>query len=172
MIFDVGRICVKIAGRDAGRKCVILSTDKQLALIDGNVRRKKVNLKHLEPLTQTIEVKENASHDDVKKAFEKLGLSVWDHKARKATERPKRMKKKSVKEKKAPKVEEKVAELPKVESVEETEKPVVEAPKVEESPAQPEKPKVEEATPEPVQEAKEEPMAEVVEEKTSEESTN
>ena len=73
MIFDVGRLCVKIAGRDAGRKCVVVeSGDKGFVTIDGNVRRKKVNVKHLEPLSQTVDIKSGASHSDVKKAFDKL----------------------------------------------------------------------------------------------------
>ncbi len=47
-IFSVGRMCVKIAGRDAGRKCVVVEQlDDVFVLVDGNVRRKKVNVKQL-----------------------------------------------------------------------------------------------------------------------------
>ena len=74
-IYEIGRICVKIAGRDAGRKCVVVeNVDDKFVMIDGNVRRKKVNIKHLEPLAETVEIKDKASHEDVKAAFDKLGL--------------------------------------------------------------------------------------------------
>ncbi len=93
-VFSVGRLCVKIAGRDAGRKCVVVkSLDNNFVLIDGNVRRKKVNIKHLEAISQTIELSEGASHDDVAKSFEKLGLSVWKTKPKQAKAKPKKQKK-------------------------------------------------------------------------------
>lgn len=94
-LFDVGRLCLKIAGRDAGRKCVVVEkVDEHFVVIDGDVRRKKVNIKHLEPLNKKIELKNKASHAEVKSAFEKLGLAVWEKKSKKATERPKKLKKK------------------------------------------------------------------------------
>ena len=49
-IFSVGRVCVKIAGRDAGRKCVVVQqVNDHYVVVDGNTRRKKVNINHLEP---------------------------------------------------------------------------------------------------------------------------
>ena len=109
-IFEVGRLCVKIAGRDAGRTCVVVeAVGNGYVIVDGDVRRKKVNIKHLEPLEKTVSVKSKASSADVKKAFEKEGLSVWETKAKKAAERPRKMKAK----KEAP-VEEKKAKPKKV----------------------------------------------------------
>lgn len=115
-IFEVGRLCVKIAGRDAGRTCVVVEAmGNGYVVVDGDVRRKKVNVRHLEPLDRTVELKAKADHVVVTKAFEKLGLSVWETKAKKAAERPKRMKaakqapveeKKAAKPKKAKKAEE------------------------------------------------------------------
>ncbi len=93
-LFEVGRLAVKIAGRDAGRKCVVINRiNDQFVLVDGDVRRRKVNVKHLEPLAEVIKIKDNASHEDVQKAFEKLGLSSWNRKSKGAGERPKRQKK-------------------------------------------------------------------------------
>ncbi|MDP3734320.1 MAG: 50S ribosomal protein L14e [Nanoarchaeota archaeon] len=93
-IFEVGRICLKIAGRDAGRKCVVIDQfDNHYVLVDGATRRKKVNIKHLEPLAELIKIKVKASSDDVRAAFQKLGLDVWDTKAKKETERQKKHKK-------------------------------------------------------------------------------
>jgi len=103
-IFEVGRLCVKIAGRDAGRTCVVVEEmSNGYVVVDGDVRRKKVNVRHLEPLDKTVSVKSKASSADVKKAFEKEGLSVWETKAKKVAERPKKMKAK----KEAPAVEKK-----------------------------------------------------------------
>ena len=96
-IFNLGRLCVKIAGRDAGNKCVVVEESGQgYVVVDGNVRRKKVNVKHLEPLAQVLEVGKG-SHDEVKKAFEKLNLAVWEKKSKKPAERIRKQKKKAEK---------------------------------------------------------------------------
>jgi large subunit ribosomal protein L14e len=88
-MIDIGRICVKIAGRDAGKKCVVVDViDTNFVMIDGETRRRKCNILHLEPLDKTVELKKNASHADVAKAFEKLGYEVHATKAKKATTRP------------------------------------------------------------------------------------
>ncbi len=74
---EVGRICVKLNGRETGRKCVIVDViDKNFVLITGpqkltGVRRRRTNVKHLEPTTETIEVKKGASDDDVAKVIGK-----------------------------------------------------------------------------------------------------
>ena len=95
---EIGRLCVKIAGRDAGRKCVVVDTvDDNFVLIDGDVRRRKCNIKHLEPLADTIDIKKGASHTDVAAAFKKLKLDVWETKKKEAAEKPKKVRK--VKEK-------------------------------------------------------------------------
>ncbi|MEW5897154.1 MAG: 50S ribosomal protein L14e [Nanoarchaeota archaeon] len=94
-LFEVGRLCVKIAGRDAGNKCIIVEElGNGYVLIDGCVRRKKANIKHLEPLAEVIKIREKAADEEVKAAFEQLGLQVWKKKSKAATERPKRQKKK------------------------------------------------------------------------------
>lgn len=107
-LFEVGRLCVKIAGRDAGRTCVVVEElDNSYVVVDGATRRKKVNVLHLEPLADMVKLKAKASHDEVAKAFEKLGLSVWETKAKKAAARPKKQKAKkeaSVIDKKAAKL--------------------------------------------------------------------
>lgn len=98
-LFEVGRICVKIAGRDAGRKCTVVEQlDNTYVLIDGNTRRKKVNIKHLDPLGQIIPLKKGASHEDVKKEFENIGLKAWETKARQPVPRMKHKKKEKSKE--------------------------------------------------------------------------
>jgi len=76
-MINIGRICVKTAGRDAGKKCVVVDVlDQNYVLIDGETRRRKCNVMHLEPLDKTVDIKKNASHADVAKAFEALGWSA------------------------------------------------------------------------------------------------
>ena len=101
-MIEVGRICIKTAGRDADLKCVIVDIlDKNYVLIDGETRRRKCNIMHLEPLQETIEIKKEASHEEVKKEFEKLGLKIKETKAKEKKEKPKKVRrKKKVKEEK------------------------------------------------------------------------
>ena len=80
-MIEIGRVCIKIAGRDAGRECTVIDIlDNTFVLIDGNTRRRKCNIMHLEPTQKVIKIKKNASHDDVKKEFEKLGFETWETK--------------------------------------------------------------------------------------------
>lgn len=74
---EIGRLCVKLAGRDAGKECLIVDIiDKNFVLVDGNTRRKKVNIDHLEILPEKANIKKGASHDEVLKGLESLGIEV------------------------------------------------------------------------------------------------
>lgn len=109
-MFNVGRICVKIAGRDAGCSCVIVQKiDDNFVLIDGQTRRRKCNVRHLEPKNETVELKENATHEDVKKALSTLNIEVRETKAKESSPRPRKQKivKKVVDEKKEKKAKKK-----------------------------------------------------------------
>lgn len=74
---EVGRVCVKLNGRETGQKCVIVDViDKNFVLITGpkkmsGVRRRRTNVKHLEPTEDMVEVKKGASDEDVTKALGK-----------------------------------------------------------------------------------------------------
>jgi len=74
---EVGRICVKLFGREAGRKCVIVDTlDKNFVLITGpkkmtGIKRRRTNVKHLEPTEESIDIKKGSSDEDVAKVVEK-----------------------------------------------------------------------------------------------------
>ena len=118
-MIEVGRICVKLAGRDAGKKCVIVDNiDKNFVMIDGETRRRKCNVQHLEPLNKTVKISKNASHDNVVKVFKDLGIELVEKKPRKATTRPKRQKvvKKSEKPKKEKSSKAKKEDKPKKDS--------------------------------------------------------
>ena len=87
---NVGQLCVKISGRDAGKTCVIVHMmEGNFVLIDGNTRRRKCNLSHLEPLTQTLPITDNASHEDVIKAFKNAGIAVAEKTKRTKTKKEK-----------------------------------------------------------------------------------
>jgi len=76
---EIGRICVKNAGRLAGRKCVIVDIiDENFVLITGpkeitGVKRKRSNVKHLIPTPEKIDIPKGASDEEVKAALEKEG---------------------------------------------------------------------------------------------------
>ncbi|MEM5812457.1 MAG: 50S ribosomal protein L14e [Candidatus Aenigmatarchaeota archaeon] len=108
-MFDVGRICMKIAGREAGKYCVVIKKlDSNFVLVTGpksvtNVKRRKCNILHLEPLSETIKIKEDASDDEVISAYEEASIFAKlnlqkpkgtykpkEEKAEKPEEKPKR----------------------------------------------------------------------------------
>lgn len=68
---EVGRVCVKLSGREAGRKCVIVDlVDKTFVLITGpksvtGVKRRRANTNHVEPLTEKLDIKRGASDEEI-----------------------------------------------------------------------------------------------------------
>ena len=88
-MIEVGRVCVKLAGRDASKKCVIVDIlDDKFVLIDGETRRRRCNILHLEPLEQVVKIKKNASHDDVASALKEIGLEARVSKPKQKSQRP------------------------------------------------------------------------------------
>lgn len=75
--FEVGRVCVKLSGRETGKKCVVVDVvDKNFVLVTGpktvtGVRRRRTNVDHLEPTMEVIELKKGAADDEVEKALTK-----------------------------------------------------------------------------------------------------
>ncbi|MBR9676858.1 50S ribosomal protein L14e [Candidatus Woesearchaeota archaeon] len=85
-MIDIGRIIVKIAGRDARQSgCIVEVIDDTYVLIDGNVRRKKVNVKHLHFSEKTLKIKKGAKTEEVHKAMKSAGLKVVEKKKRTKT---------------------------------------------------------------------------------------
>ncbi|MEK6907497.1 MAG: 50S ribosomal protein L14e [Nanoarchaeota archaeon] len=73
----IGRICLKLTGREAGNYCVIVNNlDNNFVLIDGNVKRRKCNMDHLELTDKVVEIKKDASKDEVLNAMSKAGIKV------------------------------------------------------------------------------------------------
>ena len=70
---EVGRVVVKLNGRETGKKCVIVDViDKNFVLVTGppkitGVRRRRTNVKHIEPTAETIDIKKGSSDEEVAK---------------------------------------------------------------------------------------------------------
>ena len=89
-MIEIGRLCVKIAGRDAGKKGVIIDVlDDRYVLLDGEVRRRRCNILHLEPLSQAVKLEKDATHGDVIRAMKDLGIEPRQSKPKPKTQRPK-----------------------------------------------------------------------------------
>ncbi|MFB0567091.1 MAG: 50S ribosomal protein L14e, partial [Candidatus Bathyarchaeia archaeon] len=70
---EVGRICVKITGREAGKKCIIVDViDKNFLLITGpkqvnSVKRRRVNVSHVEPTEKKVNMSRGESDEEIMK---------------------------------------------------------------------------------------------------------
>ncbi len=78
MALSVGRVCVKISGRETGKKCVIVDrVDKNFVLIAGpNVRRRRCNVTHLDPTETMLDIKKNVTDTALKTALKKAKVSL------------------------------------------------------------------------------------------------
>ena len=93
-MIEVGRVVVKIAGRDAGLKGLVVDIlDNKYVLIDGQVRRRKCNIAHIEPLKEIIKIKKNASHEEVVGALRELNIEVKEKKQKEKKEKPRKKRK-------------------------------------------------------------------------------
>lgn len=78
---EIGRVCKKLTGREAGRYCVVIDViDEGYTTITGprslsGVKRRKCNILHLEPIETIIEIKKEASDEEVAKALDKAGMT-------------------------------------------------------------------------------------------------
>lgn len=79
-VIEIGRICVKTRGREAGRKCVIVDIiDPNFVLITGpknisGVKRRRVNIDHIEVTDKKINISRGASDEEVEAAIKTAGL--------------------------------------------------------------------------------------------------
>ena len=77
---EVGRVCMKIAGREAGGRCVIVDlVDRTFVVITGpktvsSVKRRRVNVNHIEPTRTKIDIKRGATDEEVAAALSEAGL--------------------------------------------------------------------------------------------------
>lgn len=68
---DIGRICLKLKGREAAKRCVVVDViDRNYVMVTGpfeltGVKRRRVNMSHLKPLDEVIEISRNASDQEI-----------------------------------------------------------------------------------------------------------
>ncbi|XES77461.1 MAG: 50S ribosomal protein L14e [Candidatus Bathyarchaeia archaeon] len=76
---EVGRICMKSAGREIGKKCVIIDVmDKSFVLVTGpkavtGVKRKRANINHIVALEDKLDLKRGASDEEVTQTLTAAG---------------------------------------------------------------------------------------------------
>lgn len=65
--YDIGRVCLKLKGREAGARCVIVDViDRNYVVVAGpEVKRRRVNMSHLVPLDEAVSVQRDASDEEV-----------------------------------------------------------------------------------------------------------
>ena len=77
---EVGRVCVKLVGREAGRKCVVVDViDRNFVLVTGpvkvsGVKRRRVNVGHIEPMDLKVSIKKGDDDEVVVEALKKAKL--------------------------------------------------------------------------------------------------
>ncbi len=73
----IGRIAIKLSGKEAGRPCVIVDqVNDNFVIIDGDLKRRKCNLQHLELTEKILDLKKGASTEEVREAMKKFGVKV------------------------------------------------------------------------------------------------
>jgi len=82
-LFDIGRCCVILRGRRAGKKAIVVDIiDENFVLITGppdvtGVKRRRMNVDHLLPLNIRINISRGASDEDVLKAIKEQKLEEF-----------------------------------------------------------------------------------------------
>lgn len=80
VVLEVGRLCLKTSGREAGKYCVVVKPmDKSFVMVTGpklltGVKRRRSNIDHLQITEHVIKITQDASDEDVIAAYESAGL--------------------------------------------------------------------------------------------------
>lgn len=91
---EIGRLCIKTSGREAGSYCVVVDKkDSSFVIIDGQVKKRRCNILHLIALEQKIDVKKDSSAADVLKKLKAIGIEVKPKKVKTKKEEKKPAKK-------------------------------------------------------------------------------
>ena len=74
---EIGSLYVKTTGREKGKRCIIVDLmDKNFVLVTGppqitGVKRRRVNLKHLSPTEEKIDIKKGATDKEIEQVLKK-----------------------------------------------------------------------------------------------------
>lgn len=100
----IGKLCVKTCGRESRRKCVIIDVvDEHFVMIDGNVKRRRCNIAHLEVTGQSLKISKGASTEQVRKAMKDAGLETTEPRKHDNTNAPRPLKQRKPSEEKVEK---------------------------------------------------------------------
>jgi large subunit ribosomal protein L14e len=69
---EVGRVCVKVAGREAGRRCVVVEArdETYVVVVGKGVKRRRCNVRHLEPLPLKLDLPPGVGDEEVIRLLE------------------------------------------------------------------------------------------------------
>jgi len=79
-MISVGSVCIKTSGREKGKYAVVVKKiDENFVLVTGpkkltGVKRRKANILHLKETGYTLQIKEDASDEEVLNAWKSSGL--------------------------------------------------------------------------------------------------
>ncbi len=79
-MMNIGQICVKMVGKEKGKYCVVVKKiDENFVVVSGpkvltGVKRRRANVIHLQPLQYTLEIKEDATDEELVEAWKKSNL--------------------------------------------------------------------------------------------------
>ncbi len=80
-VMEIGRICIKTAGREAGKPCVIVDViDKNYVLVTGpkslsGIKRRRCNVKHLAPTKYRLEIMKGLKDEEIEKKIRDMKLN-------------------------------------------------------------------------------------------------
>ncbi len=76
-MIEVGRVCMKVAGRDAGKMVVVVEKiDDNFVIVDGNTKRRRCNIAHLEPLQDVLKINKGETTQEVISEMKKAGIKI------------------------------------------------------------------------------------------------
>ncbi|MDP2666736.1 MAG: 50S ribosomal protein L14e [Candidatus Diapherotrites archaeon] len=65
-LFEIGRVCYKSSGRDAGKKIVVVGALKDgFVLAEGARTKRKCNVRHLIPTEKKVKLAADYTHKDI-----------------------------------------------------------------------------------------------------------
>ena len=79
-MIEVGRVCLKNTGREAGKYCVVLKkVNESFVSVTGprlltGVKRRRCNVDHLNSTEYKVEIKEDSNDEEIMAAMEKQSL--------------------------------------------------------------------------------------------------
>ncbi len=68
---------MKVAGKDAGKMVVVVEKiDDNFVIVDGNTKRRRCKIAHLEPLQEVLKINKGETTQDVISEMKKAGIKI------------------------------------------------------------------------------------------------